>query len=155
MRLVGIVWLAVASALAATPALGSAGYAAASASASGSGARAASAAHTRFACTGPNAAHVPCRFSTPSGNVRCEWTPARDTVVCELLATGRAYRLRPTGHATRVHVHLTRRGQTLPTDQQLVFPQQLSCRDTRTAMTCNQDFLSGEFKLAPHGSHSA
>jgi hypothetical protein len=116
---------------------------------------AASPARAHFACSGPNAAHVPCRFSTPSGNIRCEWTPARNAVVCELLATGRAYRLRPTGPAKRVRVHLTRRGQTLPTDQQLVFPQELSCHDTRTTMTCNQDFLTGEFTLAPGHSHSS
>jgi hypothetical protein len=116
---------------------------------------AAGTARAHFACSGPNAAHVPCRFSTPSGNVRCEWTLARNAVVCELLATGRAYRLRPTGRATRVRVHLTRRGQTLPTDQQLVFPHALSCHDTRTAMTCNQDFLTGAFTLAPGHSHSS
>jgi hypothetical protein len=148
VRVVPIVWLAVTAALACTPARAGAGP-------SGSPPPSARAAHTHFACSGPNAAHVPCRFSTPSGNVRCEWTPPRDTVVCELLATDRAYRLRPNGRAARVHVHLTRRGQTLPTNQQLVFPKQLSCHDTRTTMTCNQDFLTGEFKLAPQGSHSA
>ena len=113
------------------------------------------AAHKRSPCSGPNAAHVPCRFSTPSGNVRCEWRPAHDTVVCELLASARAYRLRATGHAVRVSVHLAHRGQSLPTDQQLVFPNALSCHDTRTTMTCNQDFLTGEFTLAPGHSHSS
>ncbi len=48
-----------------------------------------------------------------------------------------------------------RRGETLPTSQQLVFPQSLSCHDTRTTMTCNQDFGLGEFKLAPKGSRSS
>jgi hypothetical protein len=147
VRLVGIRWLLLLTAAALAP----------------TGAWAAPAAHdhiarsapVHLACSGPNAAHVPCRFSTPAGNVRCEWTPASNAVVCELLASGRAYRLRSTGHATRVRVHLTRRGQTLPTNQQLVFPQELSCHDTRTTMTCNQDFLAGEFTLAPGHSHSS
>ena len=42
-----------------------------------------------------------------------------------------------------------------PTIQLIVFPESLSCRDTRTAMTCNQDFGLGEFKLAPSGSHGS
>jgi hypothetical protein len=150
VRVVGIVWLAATASLLSAPLPASARTLPGR-----SGAPVARAARTQFACSGPNAAHVPCRFSTPSGNVRCEWTPAHDAVVCELLATGRAYRLRPSGRAQRVHVHLTRRGQTLPTNQQLVFPHQLSCHDTRTSMTCNQDFLTGEFKLAPRGSHSS
>jgi hypothetical protein len=76
-------------------------------------------------------------------------------VTCELLATKRAYRLRPTGHARAVKVKLTRRGETLPTNQIVVFPEKLSCQDTKTTMTCNQDEGSGEFKLALHASHSA
>jgi hypothetical protein len=76
-------------------------------------------------------------------------------VTCELLATKRAYRLRPTGRAKSVRVKLTRRGETLPTNQIVVFPEQLSCRDTKTTMTCNQDEGFGEFRLALHASRSA
>jgi hypothetical protein len=103
------------------------------------------------ACSAPNSAHLPCHFSTPSGNIRCLWTPSPNSIVCELLATGRAYRLHPTGRAMRVTVHLVRRGETLPRSQEIVFPESLSCRDTRTTMTCNQDEGFGEFKLAPKG----
>jgi hypothetical protein len=116
-------------------------------------ARARSSVH--YACSGPNSARVPCRFSTPSGNIRCLWTPKPNNVACELLASGRAYRLGPTGHARRVTLKLAHRGETLPTSQQLVFPQSLSCRDTRTTVTCNQDFGLGAFKLAPKGSHGS
>jgi len=108
-----------------------------------------------FACSGPNSAKVPCHFSTPSGNIRCLWTPSPNNVGCELLASGRGYRLRPTGKAKAIRPTLHRRGETLPTNQQLVFPQSLSCHDTRTTMTCNQDFGFGFFKLAPKGSRSA
>ena len=108
-----------------------------------------------FACSGPHSATLPCYFSTPSGNIRCQWTPSPNSVTCELLATKRAYRLRPTGKAKAIRVRLHRRGETLPTDQQLVFPQSLSCHDTNTTMTCNQDFGLGFFKLARHGSRSA
>jgi hypothetical protein len=108
-----------------------------------------------YACSRPNSARIPCHFSTPSGNIRCLWTPKPDNVVCELLTSGRAYRLRPTGGARRVKVKLAHRGETLPTVQQIVFPGSLSCRDTRTTMTCNQDFGLGEFKLAPRGSHGS
>jgi hypothetical protein len=107
------------------------------------------------ACSTPNSAKVPCHFSTPSGNIRCLWTPSPNMVECVLRATGRAYRLRPTGHARAIKLKLARRGQTLPTTQQIVFPQSLSCRDTRTMMICNQDFGTGEFKLAPKGSHGS
>ena len=115
------------------------------------GARAQAAVH--FACSGPGSAHRPCHFSTPSGNIRCLWTPSPESVACELLATHRAYRLRPSGSARGVTLRLVRRGETLPLSQQLVFPQSLSCHDTRTTMTCNQDFGTGAFTLAPHGSH--
>jgi hypothetical protein len=108
-----------------------------------------------FACSGPDAAHRRCYFSTPSHDIRCVWTPSPNSVTCELLATRRAYRLRPTGHARAVHVKLTRRGETLPTNQMLVFPDKLSCQDTRVAMTCNQDEGFGEFKLSPHSAHAA
>lgn len=112
-------------------------------------------AHVHYACSGPHSSSVSCHFSTPSGNIRCLWTPSPDNVACERLATGRAYRLRPTGKAKAIKLKLRRRGQTLPTNQQIVFPQSLSCHDTNTTMTCNQDFGLGEFKLSPTGSHAA
>jgi hypothetical protein len=106
-----------------------------------------------FACNeGPKR---PCYFSNPSDSVRCVWTPTPNNVTCELLATKRSYRLGPSGHAKAVRVKLTRRGETLPTNQMVVFPEKLSCQDTRTTMTCNQDEGFGEFKLALHRSHSA
>jgi hypothetical protein len=109
-----------------------------------------------FPCSGPNAAHQPCFFSTPSNNIHCQWIPARNAVECELLSTHLAYRLRPTGRAQRIRIHLWRRGETLPTGpNQIVFPGSLSCRDGSRRMTCNQDFLTGMFVLAPHGSHAA
>jgi hypothetical protein len=108
-----------------------------------------------FPCSGPNSLKTPCHFSTPSGNIRCLWTPSPNNIACDLAASGRAYRLRPTGHAKTIKLKLARRGQTLPRGQQIVFPQSLSCRDTRTTMTCNQDFGTGAFKLAPKGSHSS
>jgi hypothetical protein len=108
---------------------------------------------THFACNGP--ATVPCHFATPSGNIRCLWTPKPNNVACERVAVRRGYRLRPSGHAHAIHLNLKRRGETLPTNQQVVFPDSLSCRDTRTTMTCNQDFGFGEFKLAPKGSHGS
>ena len=119
------------------------------------GARSVRGAAVRYACSRANSSRVPCHFSTPSGNIRCLWTPRPNNVACELLASGRAYRLRPTGRAKSIRLRLVRRGETLPTSQQLVFPQSLSCRDTRTTMTCNQDFGLGEFKLAPKGSRSS
>jgi len=97
----------------------------------------------------------PCYFSNPKDSVRCVWTPTPNTVTCELLATKRAYRLRPTGSAKAVRVKLSRRGETLPTNQIVLFPEKLSCHDTKTTMTCNQDEGFGEFKLALHASHSA
>jgi hypothetical protein len=109
----------------------------------------------RYACSAPNSSRVPCHFSTPSGNIRCLWTPTPNNVACVLLASGRAYRLRPTGRAKAIRLKLARRGETLPTSQQVVFTQSLSCHDTRTTMTCNQDFGLGEFKMAPKGSHSS
>jgi hypothetical protein len=108
-----------------------------------------------YACSGPSSAKTPCHFSTPSGNIRCLWTPHPDNVVCELVSSGRAYRLRPTGRARAVKLRLARRGQTLPISQQVVFPQSLSCKDTRTTMTCSQDFGLGMFRLAPTGSRSS
>src|ERR1700730_14558203 len=49
------------------------------------------------------------------------------------------------GGARRIPLNLADRDETLPTSQQIVFPQSLSCRDTKTTMTCNQDFGLGEF----------
>jgi hypothetical protein len=120
-------------------------------------------AHTAVAGNGHLAEHFacnegprrPCYFSNPKDSVRCVWTPTPNTVICELLATKRAYRLRPTGRAKAVRVKLSRRGETLPTNQIVVFPEKLSCQDTKTTMTCNQDEGFGEFKLAFHASHSA
>jgi hypothetical protein len=107
-----------------------------------------------FACSGPLSAKVPCYFSTPRGNIRCLWTPRPSNVACEIVRSGRAYRLRPTGKARAIKLKLARRGETLPTNQQIVFPQSLSCHDTSTTMTCNQDFGTGFFKLSPRASRS-
>jgi hypothetical protein len=107
-----------------------------------------------FACSKANSAKMVCRFSTPSGNIRCEWTPSPNSVACVLVASRRAYRLRPTGKARAIHLALHSRGETLPTYQQIVFPNSLSCRDTKTTMTCNQDFGTGFFKLSPRSSRS-
>ena len=79
----------------------------------------------------------------------------RNTVTCELLATRSGYRLRPTERARAVKVNLTHRGETLPTNQMVVFPEKLSCQDTKTTVTCSQDEGFGEFKLGLHASHSA
>jgi len=144
--------------LALAPSSGLASHAPASARAAGpptSRLAADARATVNYACSAPDSASVPCRFSTPSGNVRCLWTPHPNRVSCELLATGRGYRLRPSGHARAVKLRLARRGQTLPTTQELLFPQSLSCHDTRRTMTCNQDYGEGGFTLAPHGSHMA
>jgi hypothetical protein len=102
-----------------------------------------------------NSAKVPCHFSTPSGNIRCLWTPKPNNVACVMLANGRAYRLRSTGKATAIQPKLATRGQTLALNEQLVFPGSYSCRDTRSTMICNQDFLTGAFTLAPGHSHSS
>jgi hypothetical protein len=111
------------------------------------------AAAASFPCTGPGSAKRPCRFGTPSGNIRCLWTPTPNNVACVLRSSGRAYRLRPHGKAKAIELRLGGRGQTLRRNQQLLFPQSLSCRATRTTMTCNQDFGFGAFTLAPRGSH--
>jgi hypothetical protein len=109
-----------------------------------------------FPCSGPNAAHQPCFFSTPNNNIHCQWIPTRKAVECELLSTHLAYRLRPTGSAQRIRMHLWRRGETLPAGPNtLVFPEALSCHGSSTKMTCNQNFGTGVFVLAPHGSHGA
>jgi hypothetical protein len=106
-------------------------------------------------CSGANSAKVPCRFSTPNGNIRCIWTPKPNNVACVLRSTGRAYRLRPAGRAKAIKLTLATPSQTLPRNQQIVFPSSLSCRDTRNTMICNQDFATGAFTLAPKGSHSS
>jgi hypothetical protein len=111
------------------------------------------AAAASFPCTGPGSAKRPCRFGTPSGNIRCLWTPTPNNVACVLRSSGRAYRLRPYGKAKAIELRLSGHGQTLRRNQQLLFPQSLSCRATRTTMTCNQDFGFGAFTLAPRGSH--
>lgn len=103
--------------------------------------------HVHFACSSKDAAKVPCRFSTPSGNVHCQWLPSTGAVTCELLSNGRGFVLAPAGKARAVRPHLGRRGEALPTTQQLVFPRGLSCHDTAKTMTCNQDFARGAFKL--------
>jgi hypothetical protein len=106
-------------------------------------------------CSGAGSAKVPCHFSTPSGNIRCIWTPKPNNVACVLRSTGRAYRLRPAGKAKAIGLTLARAGKTLPLNQQIVFPSSLSCRDTKRTMICNQDFATGAFTLAPKGSHSS
>jgi hypothetical protein len=145
-------WSAALRAGAVATCVGCLATAIAQASASAVAARA-TGAKSHFACNG--GARVSCHFSTPSGNIRCLWTPTPNNVACELLSSRRGYRLRPTGKAKRVRLKLTRRGDTLPTSQQVVFPDSLSCRDTRTTMTCNQDFGSGAFTLSLKGSHSS
>jgi hypothetical protein len=115
----------------------------------------AGAAKVHYACSGPNSAMVPCHFSTPSGNIRCLWTPSPNSVACERVASGRAYRLLPTGRAKAIKLKLKLRGETLPRSQQVEFPESLSCHDTNTTMTCNQNFGTGEFELSPNGGHGA
>ncbi len=109
----------------------------------------------QFPCSGRDGAKKPCRFSTPGGDIRCLWTPSPNALVCDLVASGRAYRLQPRGRSRAIKLKLARAGQTLATGRQIVFPQSLSCRDTRTTMTCNQDFGTGAFTLAPKGSHGS
>ena len=88
-----------------------------------------------FPCSAPGAAQRPCYFSTPSNNIHCQWLPATKAVECELLSTHLAYRLRPTGRATRIRIHLWRRGETLPAGpNQLVFPHALSCHGGSRSM---------------------
>jgi hypothetical protein len=100
-----------------------------------------------------NRANVPCHFGTPSGNIRCVWTPAANSVACVLRSTGLAYRLRPRGSARTISLSLPGHGQRLHLNEQIVFPHSLSCHDTPRTMTCNQDFFLGAFTLAPSGSH--
>jgi hypothetical protein len=62
--------------------------------------------------------------------------------------------LRPTGHARAVRARLRDAGEKLPTIQEIVFPQRLSCHDTRTSITCNQDEGGGFFFIGVRGSRS-
>lgn len=102
-----------------------------------------------------NSAKAPCHFSTPSGNIRCLWTPKPNNVACVMLSNRRAYRLRSTGKAKAIQLKLATRGQTLALNEQIVFPGSYSCRDMRNTMICNQDFLAGAFTLAPGHSHGS
>lgn len=102
-----------------------------------------------YACSAPNSAHVPCHFATPSGNIRCLWTPHPALLECERVASRRGFRMHPTGRVQAIHLNLKRRGETLPPVQEIVFPQSLSCRDTARTMICNQDFGDGVFRLGP------
>jgi hypothetical protein len=122
---------------------------------SGVTARGVPGASARFPCSGSNSAHVPCHFTTPSGNIRCLWTPHPNTIACELLASRSAYRLGPYGHAKAIVLRLARRGETLRGNQQIEFPQNLSCHDTARTMTCNQDYGHGAFTLARGHSHKS
>lgn len=108
-----------------------------------------------FICSAANSAKVPCRFATPSGNIRCVWTPVPESVACELRSSARAYRLAPSGHARKIAFAPAHRGVTLPLNQQLVFPRSLSCHDTKVTMSCNQDFGLGSFTLGPRHSHAS
>jgi hypothetical protein len=130
-------------------------YAALSSAAAPALAAGARVARVHYACSAPNSSKVPCHFSTPAGNIRCLWTPTPNNVACERVSTGRGWRLRPSGHAKAIKLSLSKRRQTLPTSQQVVFPESLSCHDTSTTMTCNQDFGFGEFKLTPKSSHGS
>jgi len=123
----------------------------------GARARSARAPHIHFACSSKGAAKRPCRFSTPSNDIHCQWLPSTGAITCELLSSGHGYLLAPTGKARGVRPHLPRRGEALPTEQQLVFPRGLSCHDTKTTVTCSQDFADGSFTLAPrrHGGSSS
>jgi hypothetical protein len=123
------------------------------ASSSSSAAPAARVARVHAICSGPNSAKVPCRFSTPSGNIRCIWTPTPNSVACKLRATGRTYRLGTTGKAKIATLKHPGPGRALPVNQQIVFPSSLSCHDSKKTMTCNQDFGTGAFTLAPGASH--
>lgn len=111
-------------------------------------------AKVHFACSKPNSATIPCYFSTPSHNIRCAWTPHSLNVTCVRVSSRRGFVLNPTGKAARVKRHLTHQGETLPMRQRIVFPQNLSCFDTKTSIVCNQDEGSGFFSIGPKGSHS-
>ena len=111
-------------------------------------------AQVHFACSKPTSAKIPCRFHTPSGNIRCAWTPQSQSVTCVRVSTRRGYTLRPTGRARAVRANLVRAGEKLPLVQEIVFPQHLSCHDTNTSITCNQDEGSGFFTIGPRGSRS-
>ena len=57
------------------------------------------AAHVHYACSAPNSATVPCHFSTPSGNIRCLWTPHSEQR--GLRAAGHRARLPAAAHGPR------------------------------------------------------
>jgi alpha-tubulin suppressor-like RCC1 family protein len=105
-----------------------------------------------YVCDGHNALHRPCYFTTPSENIRCVWTPHNDTVLCDDLATGRAYEMGATGPAKRVSVRPPRRGAVLPTNQILNLPGQYDCHDTAAAIGCGQATGEGTFELPTKGS---
>jgi hypothetical protein len=111
-------------------------------------------AQVRFACSKPTSARIPCHFHTPSGNIRCSWTPRSQSVICVRVSTRRGYVLRPTGRAKPVEASLAHAGEKLPLIQEIVFPRHLSCRDSAWSITCNQDEGSGFFTIGPRGSHS-
>jgi hypothetical protein len=108
-----------------------------------------------FACSKPDSAKIPCYFQTPSHNIRCVWTPKSQDVTCERVSTGRGFVLHPTGKAKAIKVNLTHPGEMLPMTQQIVFPQKLSCLDTKDSIRCNQDEGKGFFSIGPSGSKSA
>jgi hypothetical protein len=112
-------------------------------------------AKVHFACSKPDSAKIPCYFSTPSHNIRCIWTPKSQDVMCVRVSSARGFVLHPTGKAKPVKVNLMHPGELLPMSQQIVFPQSLSCHDTKVSITCNQDEGTGFFTIGPNGSKSA
>jgi hypothetical protein len=111
-------------------------------------------AKVHFACSKPNSAKIPCYFSTPSHNIRCIWTPKSQDVTCVRVSNRRGFVLHPTGKAKAIKVNLMHPGELLPMSQMIVFPQKLSCDDTKTSITCNQDEGAGFFTIGPNGSKS-
>jgi len=112
------------------------------------------AAATHFACSKPTSAKIPCYFSTPSRNIRCIWTPHSQNVMCVRVSSRHGFVLNPAGKAKHVKTHLRHAGETLPMIQEIVFPQRLSCHDTRTSITCNQNEGPGFFTIGPKGARS-
>jgi hypothetical protein len=111
--------------------------------------------HVHFACSKPNSAKIPCYFHTPDNSIRCAWTPHSLAVVCVKATTHRGFVLHPKGKAQAVKQNLMHAGELLPTSQQIVFPKSLSCHDTKTSITCNQDDGTGAFTISAKGSHSS
>ncbi|HEY1833638.1 MAG TPA: hypothetical protein VGG08_04315 [Solirubrobacteraceae bacterium] len=114
-----------------------------------------SSAKVHFACSKPNSAKIPCYFHTPDNSIRCVWTPHSLDVVCVKVATRRGFVLHPKGKAGAVKVNLMHAGELLPTSQQIVFPKSLSCHDSKSSITCNQDEGTGAFEISAKGSHSS